>query len=243
MRLLRSSVLGVAAMLLMATTVFAQVRQDFNLQCQDTVFLLDYTVPYWGPGTCIPPAPYTTVGQPNAGWGAAPACSTGGSFSCNPGDTFLGMAPTGTGTGQEDTVASATQFITAVNSFVGGVTLNAFVVPAGALTPTAQKSITVTVDGGIQLNSAVVGSHGIATVSLQRVGTNPAALCTRQVMVQNSVVQQNNQPFTISCVDVPPPGVHSYRIAVQGLVSNAPFFIGGNSFGSRVRISATQNGF
>jgi hypothetical protein len=222
----------------------AQVKQDFSLQCADPIFGMTYTVPYWGPGVCIPPTPYDVIGQPKTGWpGGTPSCSTGGSFSCNPGDTFLGMFPASTGIGNEDTGGAATLTISAANQFIPGVILNAFVVPAGPTTPTTQKSIVLTVDGSIQLNSAVVGSFGIATVSLQRIGPNPAALCARQVMVQNSVVQQNNQPYTISCVDIPPPGVHSYRVAVQGVVSNAPIITGGNIFGTRTRLQGVQNGF
>lgn len=246
MRLLRSCVLGLVAMLMMATTVSAQVQQDFTLQCQDSVFLLDYSVAYWGPGTCIPPSPFAEIGKPAAGWGAASACTTGGSFACNPGDTFLGMTPAGTGTGFQDTTGFATMNITTTNTFVPGLTLNAFIVPVGATT--AQKSIVLHLDGALLLNSAVVAQNAIVSFSLQRVDNSTGLstnIANRQVLVANAAAQQASIPVVFDYVDRPTPSntvTYTYRVAAQLISTSGPqAFTGDNLANARVRLVAIQN--
>jgi hypothetical protein len=246
---MKRSIVAFALVLFAAATASAQngiVVQSHSLQCTDATYGFAYPANNWGPAPCVPPSPYDTVGKPNVGWGATGACTTGGSFDCAAGDTFDGMFPGSTGIGMADTNGSGTVTVTGTLTFVAGATLNGFIVPSATFVIGEQvKNIVLNIDGGIQLNSSVVGNFAIVDFSLQRVnsaGTATSLGTTRRVMVQNAVAQQSLANFTLNYIDRPPLGdVYTYRLASVLVANNAPVLTGDGLASIRIHMVGTQH--
>jgi len=99
-------------------------------------------------------------------------------------------------------------------------------------------AIVVASDGGVQLNSAVVGQFAIVDIFLfvDTPGTPTAPGITRQigrrrVFAANAVAQQTVANWSFSVVDVEPPGQpYTYRVAAQLVTGNgAPALVSGSA--------------
>lgn len=226
--------IAVLMVLALATQANAQVIQDIVQVCTDFtgVNVASYP-PAWGPGTCVPPAPYDVFGKPSAGWGSTPACTTGGSFSCNPGETYVQFTA-GYGAGYAQSTAALVMNASTPQQDIPGLILNAFDVNSGKVLvkdpingdhvnntgySAARSPITLTVDGGAQVNSALVNQFGIVDIYLFRdtAGGSPVQLLRRRVYSANSLAQFSLAQFSFTYVDRPPNGYYSYRVQAQWL--------------------------
>ena len=218
-------------------SVNAQVIQDITYMCSQGGFIT--LVNPWGTAPCVPPSPYDLFGKPPAGWGSTPACTTGGSFDCQAGDTYS-QDTTGAGTGfAQSTGALVLNNGTVTN--VPGLLLNAFQV--NQFDAAARTAIVVTTDGGIQVNSSVNGQFGIIDILLFRdsPGVSAVQLAQRRVFAADTaVVQQAVSQWSFTVVDRPAVGgPYSYRVAAQWLAGTASGTVVGGSSTTVPHLRAT----
>ena len=148
-----------------------------------------------------------------------------------PGDTWALMAERGT-TGQGTGIAVSGNFILATGTVtdVPDLSLNVTVSRATA-------GVVVTTDGGIQMNSAIVGSYAFVDITLlvdvPATATRAAStkvVARRRVFAENAVTQQAVTNWSISTVCVEPPGgPYTYHVAAQLVANNAPVIVSGSS--------------
>lgn len=248
MRFLRSFVAALLVLFL-PTLASAQVMQEFQMLCIDSTTyapsVYAYNVGQWGTASpCVPPTPFDLIGKPPAGWGATAACTTGGSFDCAVGESFE-MVPVSPGQGTVNTSTSGVMSISTTNSFMPGLVLYGFRIPLNVdsgLTNT-MRAIHLQLDGGIQLNSVVVGGFAIVDITLIRIDSagTQTALTSKRVMAENTVAQQTISAYSIDYLDLPPVGsTVSYRAAAVLIANNVPVLTGDNLQGTRTRLNGTQ---
>jgi len=229
-----------AAFILVPAIAGAQVIQDTVGVCTDSNGFITLMTSAWGTAPCVPPTPYDLFGKPPAGWGSTPACTTGGSFDCTGGDTYSQFT-SGYGVGFAQSSAVLVLNNTTLTN-VPGLLLNAFAVDP--LSSTARTPITITVDGGIQVNSSVNGQYGIVDIFLYRdsPGVGSVQLAQRRAFaVDTAVVQQGVSQFSFTVVDRPAAGgPYSYRVAAQWLAGTASGTVVGGSASVTPHLRATM---
>lgn len=240
----RSFVLSLLLVLFSASGAFAQngvFLQGVQHQCFDP-FLFAYLVPTW-PAGCVPPAPFDMVGRPNLGWAGAPACTTGGALSCNPGDTYDtssahgGPYPIYSGVGEGHTGNSGTFWVNhATVTAIPGAQVSGLFVPASG-------TVEIQVDGSTLLNTLLNAQTSIVAVTLQREGptgtfTNLFTKNVHTITGSASPTINGVTPFAFNYLDRPAAvGVYSYRVVAQLTQATGPqTFIGANNNATRARI-------
>lgn len=122
-------------MVVLPAVARAQVVHEFLYQCTDGYnpqpFIFESTP--WAPEVCRPPAPYDIYNVPVGGWGSTPACTNGGSFSCDP--NWIGVFYLQTPTHSTGSVLS-TNFLILSNGIqqnIPGMSLGPFFVPVNPM--------------------------------------------------------------------------------------------------------------
>lgn len=257
MRHFRSTSLTLMFLLASALGASAQVNgtlsQRYLLQCLGPApFFFVTQVNMWGPAPCVPPAPYDTVLRPAAGWGATPACTTGGSFDCAPGDTWDAMYPTtpGIGTGTT-TVTPAVGFLTLTAAAPGPlpiplVQVSGVVIQTVFGLPDPERTIDISVDGAALLNTAVANQAATVDINLQRESPTGTfvTIHTRRIFMNTSnpaVAQNTGTNYNIHFLDRPGTGVYSYRVTAQLIASTGPnVFLGDGNNATRTQMIIRQ---
>jgi hypothetical protein len=164
---------------------------------------------------------------------------------CAPGGGVMMTAGDGTGTptyicnGHGGTTGQGAGMAMSGNFLMASATRTN--IPDLSLAVSVDNSTAATVvssDGGVQLNSAVIGQFAIVDIFLfvdtPATATAPGItkqIARRRVFAANPVAQQSVTNWAFSVVDVEPPGQpYTYRVAAQLVTSNgAPALVSGSS--------------
>jgi len=147
-----------------------------------------------------------------------------------PGDTWALMAARGT-TGQGLGIAASSNFIQGSGTLTDVPDLSLSVMVSDST-----AGVVISTDGGIQLNSILVGGFAFVDVfvlvDIPATATKPAVInkpvARRRIFAANATQQQAIANWAISTVCVEPPGgPYTYHVAAQLVSNSVPVFVSG----------------